>query len=196
MRVGILCLLALFLACGCTIRKSDIPVFRKDQKVKLPENIFKTSPNKYNPKSKIMVFEFESPDYAPQIGNNAAEILSQNLLKNQIFDVVYYEPAKLSFTLEQKLKFGRQKDCAFIIMGKVNYYFEGSMVQESRVDEEFKVYDAETSELAWHAEAITISSPVTENDYTLVTIKGEKPYSGAALLSINALKFCKLLISK
>jgi tetratricopeptide (TPR) repeat protein len=162
----------------------------------LPEYIFKASPAEYNPKAKVLVFEFESPDYAPRIGNNAAEFLSQNLLKNHIFEEVLYEPEKFNWTLEQKIKFARQKSCALVILGKVNYYFEGSHVQESKIDEEMKAYDPTTSELTWYAETVTTSRPVTENDMTLITIKGEKAYSGMTLLNVNAFKFCNLFFSK
>lgn len=195
-RTLLLSIFCFSLLSGCTIRKSDIPTFQKHPKIKLPENIYKASPDHYNPKTKVLVFEFESPDYAPRIGNNAAEFLSQNLLKNHVFEEVFYEPGKLNWTLEQKIKFAKQKKCTLIIQGKVNYYFEGSNVQESRIDEELRAYDSITSELSWHAEAVTTSRPIKENDLTLVTIKGEKAYSGMTLLNINAFKFCNLFSSK
>ena len=194
-RTLLLPIFCFLLVSGCTIRKSAIPIYQKHPKIKLPENIYKASPNSYNPKTRVLVFEFESPDYAPRIGYSAAEFLSQNLSKNHIFDEVLYEPGKLNLTLEQKIKFAKQKSCAMIIQGKVNYYFEGSNVQGSRIDEELRAYDSTTSELTWHAEAVTTSRPVTENDLTLVTIKGEKAYSGMTLLNINAFKFCNLFSS-
>jgi len=192
----LVCIFSFFLLSGCSVRKSDIPVYQKHPKKYLPENIFKASPEHYNPKAKVLIFEFESPDYAPRIGNSAAELLGQNLLKTRVFENVIYEPGKSTWTLEQKIKYAKQNNCTLVILGRVNYYFEGSNVQESRIDEELKAYDSRTSELNWHAEAVTASRPTRENDWTLVTIKGEKAYSGMTLLNINAFKFCNLFSSK
>jgi len=159
----------------------------------LPEYVHKRPLKNYWAESNVVVFSFDSPVNAPYAGYAAAKILYQELIKSNIFKQVVFEYVFDDLTLEDKIRKSLSKGCELIITGKINYYFEGSLLEESRVDEEIQITNAISKERIWYAETIRTGKPIKSKDYFIFASKGKKAPTPMDLMTYNAKKICKMI---
>jgi hypothetical protein len=166
------------------------------QDVPYPEHIYRSPTESHYQDGAVAIFCFESPAHAPFTGCAAAHALYQTLLREEVFRRI-----ALEFGDGQEISLARQMEVALlkgydlVLTGKVLYYFEGTELQPSRVDERIRVLDPRTGELVWYAEAFQVGEPVSDADYVFYRRKGTPAPSAAALMTSNAEKFANFLQS-
>ncbi|MDY6988127.1 MAG: OmpA family protein [Thermodesulfobacteriota bacterium] len=151
--------------------------------------------NIYGP-SKVAVFEFAEPSYAPGTGRRAAETICQDLLKRGVFSKVIDESERVFWGTASPMDLARSEAYDLIITGEVLYHFDGSALQASSVSERIRVMHVATNRLLWHATAASTVSPPPSFDYILVKGMGSPAPPTSALLQRNAEKFCNMLLRR
>ena len=156
-------------------------------------NIYKKpNINTYN-EEQVGIFAFQPPSYANRIGSIAATILYQRLLKYKIYWEVMSEIDKGELPLQTQIEIAKIRGYDLIITGEVKYYFDGSLVKQSRVDQEIKIIDVKTEQILWHIEAFEIGKPIYEENCRVFKIRGEEAPSTMELMSVISERFCKVL---
>jgi hypothetical protein len=148
--------------------------------------------NAYN-NEQVGIFSFQPPSYAKGVGFLAATALYQRLLKYKIYGEVIPEINKGDLPLNTQVEIAKIKGYDLIITGKVKYYFDGSMVKQSRVDQQIKVIDIKTEEILWFIEVIEVGKPVYEENCRLFKIRGEEAPSTMELMAVASERLCKVL---
>ena len=160
----------------------------------LPEEIY-ASPN-YNiyKNAKVGVFPFASPEYARGAGNSAASIFCRQLEKNQVFSAVHLE---LDAPPEAVADIARAKRYDLVITGAVLYWFEGSTLEPSRVEQEVTVAkpSSKGAKILWRARLMETGWPVQPKDFLLTQSHAVPAPPAMALVQKNAGKFCKMLLA-
>jgi hypothetical protein len=188
--------IALLTLHGCTIR-----VNRATPPVTLPEHVYKSPANQDYSQATVAVFRFQGPNLLPMVdyiqlydpGYDAAYRLYQQLLQKDVFRKLIPEYNYGQLTLDRKIVIAREKGCELLITGKVLYYFDGSPLLESRVDEEITVIDVKTKEALWYAESVEIGKTIGDCDLYFFRVKGEPAPPASSLLVLNAKKFVNML---
>jgi hypothetical protein len=136
--------------------------------------------NYYN-SFRVMIFTFEAPVNYSSVGAKAADMLFMKLVKSKMFYAVSYHPEIINQNLESQLQIAEKEGFDLIITGKILKYLSGTNYQESRVDEEVKVYNVKTKEILWHASAVEVGKPVPERDYYIFQTEGKQSPSATLL---------------
>ena len=146
--------------------------------------------------SRVAVLLFTAPDYAPFAGFLASHSLYLRLKASGIFLDVSPEYEKIMPSSQEYLmEFARKNNYDMLITGAVTYYFDGSALQESRVDEMVKIISAHTGAATCQAYASESGVPKKEERFLRFFYDYDKnaPASPAAhLMDINAIKFLTL----
>ncbi len=178
---------------GCSHQRHNTPAW-KTVVTSLPDEIF-VSPKK-NPfkKSRVGIFRFQEPQYAPGTGQAAAEALFGDLLKKSVFSFVCNEAPHDYLGMKYSLDRAREQNYDLIITGKVNYYFNGSDYMLSHVNEQITVVHVQTGKILWSAAAKNSAGPFAPIDLYLFQIKGSAARPAADLFQKNAIKFSNMLL--
>lgn len=165
-------------------------------KVSLPEQVLVAPERTYSANTRIAIFSFEEPAYAPGVGRIAARYLLEALQQNELFSDVSLEEVPGDFNTVAAIATARQKQYDLIILGAVLYYIDGGNFQATSVSEQVMVLEVKTAEpvTIWRAMATETAQPVLKRDYLVFTKPGRKAPPAQALLWQNTLKFCKMLI--
>lgn len=137
---------------------------------------------------------FSSPDMAPGMGGFAALLLHRELLRKGIPSEI--RPGGLPD--ENGSEAGRNDlcdTCGQVITGSLRYYFEGSELMPSRVDQEIRVTEVRASfpRILWEAGATEISHPIPATDWIVIQTTGAAALPAAELLRRNAEKFANMI---
>jgi len=159
----------------------------------LPERIYLTPQTNPYRSSRVGVFRFAAPPYARGMGKAAAEAIYNELLKEDVFLNVTDETERLYMSHEDIMGLARSKGYGLVITGDILYYFDGSALQPSRVDERMDVVHVPTEKTLWYATAIDVASPALSTDFIVFKGKGDHAPVATVLLQRNAEKFCKML---
>jgi len=147
--------------------------------------------------SRVAVLLFSAPDYAPFVGFAASQSLYLRLKGSGVFlDALpeYNKPAPSS--PEKLIEFARQNNYDMLITGAVTYYFDGSALQESRVDEVVKIISANTGTITCQAYASERGIPKKEEEYLRFFYKKNEPAPPTSqLMDMNSIKFLTLFSS-
>ena len=160
----------------------------------MPEDVYLTPDHNYYQNATVGVFPFTSPEYARGAGNSAAMVLYRQLEKNRVFSKVYLEqdadPGEIS-------RIAKDKRYDLVITGAVLYWFDGSTLEPSRVEQEITVTKPSGKErkILWKARLMETGWPVQPKDFILVQTTAVPAPSAMALVRKNAGKFCKLLLA-
>ena len=186
-KAGVTLGVVMVLVSGCAV-----PGVRFPKKAGLPEYIY-TYPqkNRYH-NAKVGIFLFTSPPHAPRAGYDAARILYKRLLEKQVFYHLFTEIDRGMPGPEARIEIGRKRGYDLIITGEVSYCFDGSLVQESRVDQKVEVIEVASGEVICGAKAKEVGNPIRGDDYILFRVRGDEAPSTAALMEHNASKFCNM----
>lgn len=187
-------LAAFFLAgAGCTLHHHATPT-EESSSAEFPEQIYVYPAVNAYKHSKVGVFGFSEPSYACGTGRVAAEAVFDDLLKKGVFSYVINE-AKQEYTGKaDSLAFARSRGYDLIITGDVLYYFEGSEVTPSKVNERIWVVHVPTERILWSATGKSLASPPPSTDYLLFQLKGGYAKPATALIKENAAKFSNMLL--
>jgi hypothetical protein len=189
--VLLLILLLLLLTAGCGSKL--LPLLHRDAAAgSLPERISQQPKENTYRNARVGVFRFAEPPQQTDVGYNAASSLYQALAGHTIFHAVMPELGSQGPDLAAQLQTARNKGYDLIIRGSVDYYLDGTLYQESRVDVTVTAYDVNTAAIVWHAVATASSRPQTGKDYYLYKSKGKRPLPPAALIEMNTRKFINM----
>ncbi|MBI9074889.1 MAG: hypothetical protein JEZ02_05695 [Desulfatibacillum sp.] len=160
----------------------------------MPEEVYAATDQNYYRNAKVGVFPFTSPAYARGTGNNAASILCRQLEKNRVFSKVFLEP---DTDPAEIFNIARAKRYDLVITGSILYWFDGSTMEPSRVEQEIVVTKPSGKEqkILWKARLMETGWPVQPKDFILVQKPGAPAPSAMALVQKNSGKFCKLLLA-
>ena len=146
--------------------------------------------------SRVAVLLFTAPDYAPFAGFLASHSLYLRLKGSGIFLDISPEYEKIMPSSQEYLmEFARQNNYDMLITGAVTYYFDGSALQESRVDEVVKIISAHTGAATCQAYASERGIPKKEEKFLHFFYDYDKNAPApptAHLMDINAIKFLTL----
>ncbi len=186
-----LVLAMLFLSC-CTYQRKAVL-----KPADLPEEIY-ISPE-YNTylTSKVGIFSFASPLYAPEMGKIAAQYLYREVLKANLFiDVTLEQDAGYIKSIDNLIDIACGKMYDLIIIGDLSFYFDGSHFEASRIKEQILVLKLENKmpEILWYAETRETAFPAPSTDLILIYGLAAPAPSTAELMEKNAEKFCKMLL--
>jgi len=188
--IGILFFVVIFVS----FNACSIVGIMTSKKVKLPEHIYKRPSDALNKEISVGVFKFWSPEYAPESGYYAADILYKYLLKSGFGNVAAeFDIHDMSF--ENIMEIAEERNYELIITGEVTYYKFGGELQESRVDEEVRVIDVLTGETVWYAEVVATGSPIYSKDYIFFSTSGKEASPPAMLMRKNARKLSDMFLS-
>ncbi len=180
--------LIIMLTTGCSTLQAIIP-----QKKEVSNRVYIQPLMNYYQNSAVLVFEFQAPDYAPEAGYAAADILFQTLLRNNTFGKIDFVPMTGGLTIEDQLKMARTRGADFIIIGRVKYVFEGRIYLNSRVDQEIRIISSNSNTTHWHAEMSSSGKTRPETNYVLIKRKEVKGPSLKELMAENAVKFVEMI---
>lgn len=160
----------------------------------LPEKIQTVPPAGHAMTPLVCVLGFTSPDTAPGMGGFAAVLLHRELSKKGI-------PSEIrSGALSgESVSGAAQSDlcdtCGQVITGTLRYYFEGSELMPSRVDQEIRVMEMRSPfpRVLWEAAATETSDPIAAADWILVQTTGAAAVPAAELMRRNAEKFANMI---
>lgn len=162
----------------------------------LPEAVHESPRENIYGSSRVAVFAFVEPSYAPGTGRVAAETICHDLLKKGVFSNVVDESQRVFFGTASPMDLARSEAYDLIITGEVLYHFDGTALQASSVSERIRVMHVATNRLLWHATAASAVSPAPSFDYILVKAMGCPAPPTSALLQRNAEKFCNMLLKQ
>jgi hypothetical protein len=158
----------------------------------LPEKVYvKTNANLCSP-SKVGIFRFSEPKYAPKTGKIAAEALYEELIRKGVFPNVVSEIERDDINKTRMIDFAQSQRYDLIITGDLLYYFDGSDLTSSRVEEAVRVIHVPTNTTLWVASTTEAELPVFPTDFVVVHGKGAPAPATTKLLEKNAEKFCKM----
>ncbi|MDY6837524.1 MAG: OmpA family protein [Thermodesulfobacteriota bacterium] len=160
----------------------------------LPEGVHAIPKENIYGSSRVAVFAFAEPSYAPGTGRLAAQTIGHALLKEGVFSDVVDESQRVFFGTANPMDLARSEAYDLIITGEVLYHFDGSALQASRVTERIRVRHVATKRLLWHATAASAGRAAPSFDYILVKGMGCPALPTSALLRRNAEKFCNMLL--
>ena len=160
----------------------------------MPESVFFCFDPATFKLSRVEVLLFTAPDYAPFTGYIASHSLYLRLKGSGAFLDVLPEYEKIPPSSQEKLiEFARKNNYDMLITGAVTYYFDGSAVQESRVDEMVKIISAHTGTTTCQAYASERGAPKKEEEYWRFFYKKNEPAPpNTYLMDMNAIKFLTL----
>jgi hypothetical protein len=183
---------ALFLFSGCA--HTDVTELSTDA---LPEEVYLAPDINETSGARVAVYAFSGPDYAPELGPLASEILCNALEQSRAFRQVIWQPGIPDMTLGNLVNLARMKRFDLIVTGRLLTCIEGTGVGPSRVREEIRVVSVRGGRprVLWHAMARETGSPVRSKDYVLFLSDGEPAPSTASLMKINAEKFCNMILT-
>lgn len=162
----------------------------------LPEKIQTVPPAGYSLTPLVCVLGFTSPDTAPGMGGFAAVLLHRELLKQGIPSEI--RPGGLSGeACSGPVRSDLCDTCGQVITGALRYYFEGSELLPSRVDQEIRMTDMRSSlpRVLWEAAATETSDPIAANDWIIVQTTGAAAVPAAELMRRNAEKFVNMIVA-
>ncbi len=159
-----------------------------------PEEVYVVPDHNYYKNARVGVFPFSDPAYARGTGRNAASILCRQLEKNRVFATATLETASDPYQAMNKAK---QKRYDLIITGNILYWFDGSTLEPSRVEQEIVVIkpSEKNNKILWKARLTETGWPVQPKDLILFQTTGAPAPSTMALLQKNSEKFCNLLMA-
>lgn len=191
-KMGMWAVIALLLFSGCATHRGA-----GGSSGVLPNEIYLAPDTNDTRRARVGVFAFPGPDYAPQMGPIASEILCDELEKGRVFREVISQPDILDMTLGNLVNVARIKRFDLIITGRLLNYFEGTDLESSRVSEEIRVISVRGGKprVLWHARASEIGSPVRSKDFIFFLSNGQPAPSPATLMRKNAEKFCEMLLT-
>ncbi|MDY6951184.1 MAG: OmpA family protein [Thermodesulfobacteriota bacterium] len=179
----------LLMGCSCE-RHVRLPV------PDLPEAVYVSPGENIYGSSRVAVFAFAEPPYAPGTGRLAAATICHDLLQKGVFSNVVNESDRLFFGTASPMDLARSEAYDLIITGEVLYHFDGSALQASVVSERIRVMHVATNRLLWQATAASFGPPASSFDYILVKGMGCPAPPSSALLQKNAEKFGNMLLKK
>jgi tetratricopeptide (TPR) repeat protein len=192
-RMTLIFSIACFYFFGCAQIKSLTGTQTSPEKKLLPENIYQQPQTNYYEHARVGIFRFKSPDYAPEVGLEASHFFINQLKTNRIFLEIFDESNHQDLRFDYQISIARQKNLDLIIIGKVPYYFDGSLMETSRVDTEITVLNVMTREVIWSAKATTTGSPTKAKEFIINWKKAKEAPQTSELMMQNAVKFNNLL---
>jgi hypothetical protein len=183
---------ALLLLSGCA--HTDATELSTDA---LPEEVYLTPEINDTRGARVAIYAFPGPDYAQEMGHLASEILCNALEKSRAFREVISQPRIDDMTLGNLVNVARIKRFDLIIVGRLLTWFEGTGLEPSRVREEIRVISVRGGRprVLWHAAASEAGSPERSTDYIFFLSDGSPAPSPAALMKMNAEKFCNMILT-
>ena len=185
------CCLFLFLFSGCSYQQQV-----KLLPPNLPEKIYVDSKIKEFKQSKVGVFRFSEPLYAPGMGKAAAESVYLELIKNNLFTHVRNEIYRRDYNIESVVRIARSEGYDIVIIGELIYYIDGFFFQPSRVEERIEAIHVPTNQVLWGCITVDTAAPASGTDYIFFIGEPAPPPPAALLLERNAKKFARLLAPK
>jgi hypothetical protein len=159
----------------------------------LPEKIYVDSKIKELKHSKVGVFRFSEPLYAPGTGKVAAESVYLELIKNSLFTHVRNEIHRSDFNIESVVRFARSEGYDIVIIGELIYYIDGFFFQPSRVEERIEAIHVPTNHVLWSCITVDVAAPASSTDFIFFVGRPAPPPPATLLLERNARKFVTLL---
>ena len=133
-RISVYIIMAVSLLVGCAYQRNvTLPP------VGLPEGIFSIPQSNNYGAASVAVFSFSAPSNAQGKGEVAALFLCQELEQKGVFREIISLPDINDMTMRNLINHARIKRYDLIIVGKLLYYFEGSLLEPSSVKEEIRV---------------------------------------------------------
>lgn len=184
-------LMALAMTSGCSYKARRM-IFT----VPLPEHIYQQPGMNYYAAANVGVFAFDSPDYAPDVGQRAGQLFCELLKEKNVFrrTTPLFQAGHLSNG--QQMSRAQADKCELIIGGTVRYYLDGSLTQASRVDVDIYVVGVSSGKQIWHAGAAEIANPKPPRDYFLFQTAGKPAPAAASLMVRNLEKFVRLFAAE
>ncbi|SHK39674.1 hypothetical protein SAMN02745216_03390 [Desulfatibacillum alkenivorans DSM 16219] len=160
----------------------------------MPEEIYASPDYNMYRNAKVGVFPFMSPEYARGAGNSAASVFCRQLEKNRVFSAVHLEA---DVPPQAIAEIAKAKRYDLVITGAVLYWFEGSTLEPSRVEQEVTVFkpSSKGDRILWRARLMETGWPVQPKDYLLGQTHAVPAPSAMTLVQKNAGKFCKMLLA-
>ena len=169
----------------------------------LPENIYVQPYKKSFSGSRACILRFSEPteinksQNADLIGKMCAQYFYQELARTSFFSSITLDLTNQALCESDFIKIAKSNNCDIIITGDLLYYFEGSALSPSQVEQEIHVFSVSESglETLWHAKAIEIAHPDISKDYIFFKTQGTQALPAMELVKKNAKKFCNLFIN-
>ena len=193
-KIVIFSLCAVIFLPGCLFQRYTATAW-KSFFVDLPERIYLYPEANPLGQSRVAVFRFAEPDYAPGTGKVAAEAVFDGLIKEGDSSISK-ETEEDSVDIVNCLNVARSKGYDLIITGEVLYYFDGSMSLSSCVNERINVIDVPTRRIIWSASTVSKSDPCVSKYYYLSSTTGSPARPAIELIERNAEKFCNMLVGQ
>ncbi len=163
----------------------------------LPEQIYKKPRvNRYFG-IRVGILDFKSPSYAKGSGELAAELLSKELKKRNIYSKVKYYNNMLFSPRKTLRNFVKSEKLDLVITGELVYYLEGGNYQSSRICVEIKCLEplGKNLDTVWHALCCQKGKFSMPRYYIFFSTNGQPSVSGPEILQKIALKFTNMLSS-
>jgi len=164
--------------------------------VDLPEQVYICPKVNAYKHSQVGVFRFSDPVYACGTGKMAADAIFDELLRKGVFSYVVNEAKKAYLGTANSLDLARSRGYDLIITGDVLYYFDGSDLKPSSVDERICVVHVSTGRVLWSASARSQAFPTPSRDLILFQKRGVPAKPAAALIKENAEKFSNMMLKQ
>lgn len=179
---------------GCLFQRYSVAAW-DSLFVDLPERIYQFPEANPLGESRVAVFRFAEPDYAPGTGKVAAEAVFDGLIKDGDSSISK-ETEEDYAGIANCLNVARLKGYDLIITGEVLYYFDGSMSLSSCVNERINVIDVPARRIIWSASTVSKSDPCFSKYYYLSSTTGSPARPAIELIERNAEKFCNMLLGQ
>jgi hypothetical protein len=177
------------LTCSCAIGTAP----KTGNHAELPMYSYRNPDANHYKGATVGIFLFESPEAAPDTGYVAADIVYRDLLIREWFPRVIPEFEDYAQDPVYQMRIAKERGYDLIISGRVDYYFDGSELLGSRVDQLLRVHDVETGEMIWSAKASETGSVIYDADRIFYVERGAAAPSTVALMKANSTKFCNML---
>lgn len=194
MKVLLSVLIMTLMLLGCSLPRHTTSA-GESMLVEFPEQIDMRPKINIYKQSRVGVFRFSEPSYASGAGRAAAEAVVYDLIRRGVFSCIINEVKQGDIGTVSRMDLARSNGYDLIITGEVLYYFDGSELLPSSVNERIHVVHVPTHRILWSAAAKTTAHPSFSTDFLLFQAKGKPAKPAKELLQRNAAKFSNMLIS-
>ena len=161
----------------------------------MPEEVLIKVPmrNRYRPR--VVVCDFQSPEYAGDVGTTASTLLFGELLKRHVRADRLPAAWTLPSSSDGLATWMKASDYDMLVMGKVSFYLDGMISTDSRVESEMVVYATSGGALqtVGLARAVERASPRPSAFFLSMRDKGSPAPSAERLLQHNSAKFARMI---
>ncbi len=186
----VLLLIGIMLISGCTYQRRY-----KSGPIEPPQEIYLAPAFQPIQNPRILITRFKAPEYAGDVGAQAAFALFSELQMHHPETELAIETRFDDSDHEKLFAYARANRFDLVICGNVLFLLDGGISTASQMEEIVRVFTVwgDGLNLAAYAKALETGPPVPELDLFIVRGQGRNAPSAASLLKRNAVKFSRVI---